>query len=79
MHHQCIVLSISELQRIDDLCINAVIYAWPESSCSRFGDSHFARSSQFRWGRDSLGHLYSYQDGKNLGMLGIMLTFASLN
>lgn len=78
MHHQCIVLSISELQRIDDLCINAVIYAGLESSCSRFGDSHFARSSQFRWGRDSLGHLYSYQDGKNLGMLGIMLTFAAL-
>lgn len=23
MHHQCIVLSISELQRIDDLCIYA--------------------------------------------------------
>lgn len=57
MHHQCIVLSISELQRIDDLCINAVIYAGLESSCSRFGGlakcevltvsvgSRFARSS----------------------------------
>lgn len=47
MHHQCIVLSISELQRIDDLCINAVIYAGLESSCSRFGDSHFAGPHNF--------------------------------
>ena len=53
MHHQCIVLSISELQRIDDLCINAVIYAGLESSCSRFGGLAFCESSQFRWGRDS--------------------------
>lgn len=41
MHHQCIVLSISELQRIDDLCINAVIYAGQESSCSRLGGLAF--------------------------------------
>lgn len=43
MHHQCIVLSISELQRIDDLCIYAVIYAGLESSCSRFGGTRILR------------------------------------
>ena len=62
MHHQCIVLSISELQRIDDLCINAVIYAGLESSCSRFGGLAFCEvltisvgSSQFRWGPHNFG------------------------
>lgn len=56
MHHQCIGLRISQLQRIDDLCINAFINARLEIRNPRFNFHQFV-VSRFAGG---------YLDGWNL-------------
>ncbi len=44
MHHQCIGLRINQLQRIDDLCINAFINARLEIRNPRFNFHQFVVS-----------------------------------
>ena len=52
MHHQCIGLRINQLQRIDDLCINAFINARLEIRNPRFNFHQFVAPrlvESFQW------------------------------